>query len=81
MGIPVVVTKVGALWEVVDDFNLGEIIKPGSSKAVADGIRNTFKNYGKHKAGISRYRKEASWEESGRKHLRLYKLVLKKKSL
>ncbi len=75
-GLPVVVTKVGALWEMVDKFKLGEIVKPKNSKAIADGVIKVFRNYSSYKKGINNYRKNANWSRIGEKHLRLYKSLL-----
>ena len=50
-GLPMVTTNVGSIWEYVGLFKTGEIIKPGSSKAIADGIRKVFKDYNKYKNG------------------------------
>ncbi|MCH7620192.1 MAG: glycosyltransferase [Candidatus Marinimicrobia bacterium] len=43
-GVPVVVTRVGGLPEVVWDGETGYIVEPGSSSAVADAVIDYFKN-------------------------------------
>ncbi len=77
-GLPMVTTRVGSIWEYVSLFKTGEIIKPGSSKAIAEGVRKVFKDYNKYKGGIRKYRKAANWKNVGGKHIRLYKKVLKR---
>jgi len=77
--IPVVVTKVGAVWEVVDKFKLGEITKPKNPNTLANSITKVFKDYSHYKKGIKQYRKEANWNEIGKKHLNLYKSLLKQR--
>ncbi|MCP3682775.1 MAG: glycosyltransferase [bacterium] len=72
-GLPVVVTKTGSLWEMVEAFELGEIVRAGDSKALAEGVRKVFSNYNSYKKGIDTYRKEASWKATAEKHLKLFK--------
>ena len=43
-GLPIVVTKVGALWEMVALFKFGEIVKSKSTKAIAEGIKKVFEH-------------------------------------
>lgn len=74
-GLPVVVTKVGALWEMVDKFKLGEIVKPKNPKAIAEGIKKVFRDYKYYKKGIMNYRKEANWKNVAEKHKELYKTL------
>ncbi len=74
-GIPVVVTKVGALWEMADKFKFGEIVPPKSPKAIAEAIKKVFNNYKKYKKGILNYRKVANWPRIAEEHLRLYRKI------
>lgn len=76
-GLPVVVTRVGALWEMVEKFGFGEIVSPKSPKAIEQGIKTVFKNYGKYRKGISNYRKAANWPRIAKEHLKLYLAALK----
>jgi len=73
-GLPVVVTKTGALWEMVALFKFGVMVKPKSSKALAEGIRKVFKDYKKYKAGTKKYREVANWPKIAKEHLSTYKL-------
>ena len=75
--LPVVVTRVGALYEMVELFKFGEIVKPRSPKSLADGIRKVFKEYKNYKAGINKYRKIANWKQIGKEHLSLYARLTK----
>ncbi len=76
-GLPVVVTRVGALWEMADKFKFGEIIKPKSPIAIAQGIKKVFKNYKKYRKGIVNYRNAANWPKIAYEHLELFKKVVK----
>jgi len=70
--LPVVVTRVGALYEMVELFKFGEIVKPRDPKAIAEGIKKVLKNYRNYKKGINQYRKVANWKTVSKQHLMLY---------
>jgi len=72
-GIPVVVTRVGSLYEMAERFRFGETVTPKSSKAIVEGIKTIFRNYPKYKKGILNYRKVANWPRIAEEHLKLYK--------
>ncbi len=74
-GLPVVVTKTGALYEMVDLFKFGEMVKPKNPKLLAEGIRKVFKGYQSYKIGINKYRKVANWPKIAKKHLVLYQKI------
>lgn len=76
-GVPVVVTRTGALYEMVEHFRFGEIAEK-SSGAIAEGIRKAMKNYDKYKKGLAEYRKEANWGRVAERHVELYERVRKK---
>ncbi len=76
-GIPVVVTRTGALYEMVEHFRFGEIVDK-SPEAIAKGIRKAMKNYEHYKKGLAEYRKEANWKRVAEKHIELYGKVRKK---
>lgn len=76
-GIPVVVTRTGALYEMVEHFRFGEIVEK-SPEAIAEGIRKAMKNYERYRKGLEDYRKEANWKRVAEKHLELYERVRKK---
>ncbi len=78
-GSPVVVTRVGAIWEIVDQYGCGEIVEPGSSRAIAGAVERVYSNYGRYQKGILRYRKEASWAEVAKRHIRLYERCIGRK--
>lgn len=79
-GLPVVVTKIGAIHEMVELFGFGEIVEPRNSKAIADGIRKVFKEYKKYRKGIQEYRKVANWDVIAKQHFKEYKNEVFKKS-
>ena len=76
-GIPVIVTRTGALYEMVENFRFGEIVEK-SPEAIAEGIRRAMTNYDKYKKGLAEYRKEANWKKVAERHLELYERVRKK---
>ena len=71
-GLPVVVTSVGALPEIVEKFKFGEIIKAANEKAIAEGIAKVYQNYDTYKRGLHEYRKEANWGTVAKEHIKLY---------
>lgn len=71
-GLPVVVTKVGALWEMADKFKFGVVVNPKDPKAIAEGIRKVFKDYNSFKKGIENYRQAANWPKIAKEHMILY---------
>ncbi|MDO8480905.1 MAG: glycosyltransferase family 4 protein [Nanoarchaeota archaeon] len=76
-GIPVVVTKVGAVWEMVGKFGCGEIVEPRNAKALANALKTVLEHQEKYKQGIEAYRKEASWSAVAEQHLNLYERILR----
>lgn len=74
-GIPVVATKTGALWEMVDKFKFGEIVEPKNPKELAKGIKTVFENYEEYRTGIIKYRNEANWPKVAKNHLELYQKI------
>lgn len=75
-GVPVVVTKVGSLWEMTDLFHTGEVVEPKNAKALVTGIRKVMSNYKKYAKGIEEYRQAASWQASAKEHILLYKRTI-----
>jgi len=72
VGIPVVVTKTGALHEMVENFKFGEIVDK-NPKALAKGIKQAMKHYEKYAKGLDTYRKEANWKRIAEKHHDMYR--------
>ena len=79
VGIPVVVTKAGALHEMVEHFKFGEIVEK-NPKSIANGIKKAMKNYESYKKGLSAYRKEANWKTIAEKHVELYNRLVNNNS-
>ncbi len=71
-GIPVVVTDIGPLAEIVKEFRCGEVVKQRSPKAIAAGIRKVHSNYGFYQRGVEKYREEAKLEKIAKKHAEIY---------
>ncbi len=78
-GIPVVVTKTGAISEIVEEFNCGEVVEPGNPEQIAEAIKKVDRDYSKYQNAMQKYRKEASWEMSAEKHIELYERILEEK--
>ena len=76
--MPVVVSKVGAVWEVIDVFKTGSVVKPKNSKALIKGIKDVEKDFSTFTKNINKYRKKADWIEVAKKTKSLYQRVLRK---
>ncbi len=75
-GKPVVVSKVGSLYEMVEKFKFGEIVEPKNPKALAYGIKKVFENYTFYTNGIKKYRNLANWTTVMNEHLKLYQKLI-----
>ena len=71
-GLPVVVTRVGALYEMAELFGLGEVVEPKSPKALGEAIKKVHKNHQIYQKGIKNYREKANWGQITKEHLELY---------
>ncbi len=71
-GLPVVVTRTGAIWEIVDAFKCGEIVNVRDEKSIAKGIENVLDNHQFYKNGVRKYQKRANWAEIAKEHKKLY---------
>ena len=62
--LPVVVTRVGGLPEVVKDGETGYVVEPGSASAVADAVLDFFNNAraDSFKTNVLEHKKLFSWE-------------------
>ncbi len=77
VGVPVVVTRAGALHEMVEQFGFGEIVEK-SPKAIAEGVRKVSKNYSTYRKGLVEYRKVANWKAVAERHIEVYQgLILR----
>ncbi|MBI2140932.1 glycosyltransferase [Candidatus Woesearchaeota archaeon] len=71
-GIPVVVSDVGALAEIVKEFRCGVVVEPRSPKAIAAGIRKVHSSYGIYQRGVEKYRQDANLEKIAKRHAEIY---------
>ena len=78
-GLPVVATKSGALHELVEKFRLGKIVDKNPT-AIAEGIKEVMKNYGKYRKNLSDYRKLANWKAVAKKHMETYRKAMLRKT-
>jgi len=72
-----VVTKTGAVWEVISDFQAGVVVKNNSPKILAEGVRKLHSSYKEKQNGVKKYAKEADWNVSAKHHESVYKELLK----
>ncbi len=79
-GLPILVTKTGAIWEMVDKFKCGVIIEPKKSSEIAKGIKKIFSNYEKYQQGIMNYRDETDWRKISSEYIRQFKKILQNNS-
>jgi len=75
-GIPAVVTRVGAIWEIVEKFRLGITVEPEKPAGLAEAIEQVYYNYNSYKCGILTYSKEANWKTIGSHHIKLYSSIV-----
>ena len=73
-GLPVVATRTGAIWEIVDAFKCGSVVN-ADEKSIAEGIENVLDNYQFYKNGVRKYRKKANWTEVAKEHRKLYEAL------
>jgi glycosyltransferase involved in cell wall biosynthesis len=71
-GLPVVVTKVGALYEMVEKFQIGEIADPSNVRSLVRAIKRVISNKKHYTLGINTYRKLANWNKVAIEHVKLF---------
>ena len=74
--LPIVITKVGTIFEAVKNFKMGEVVSPNSAQSISKGVIKVYNNYQYYQKGIEKYRNEASWAVHGKKLYALYKKIL-----
>ena len=79
-GKPSVVSDLGAIGEIVKEYETGVAIEPGKPAAIAEGIKKAFKHYEQYQQGIKNYQEQANWESIGKKHMTVYEEVLDERS-
>ncbi len=75
--MPVIVTKVGAVWEIVDIFRTGKVIPPQDPRAICSAVKDVEKNFGAYLKNIAAYRKKAGWDELAKSYKKLYGSTVK----
>jgi len=76
--LPAIVTRVGAIYDIIERFKLGIIVKPRNSEELAEAIQKCFREYREYKRNIRNFRKTVSWKENGNEHLVVYKNAVKR---
>ncbi len=77
-GIPIVVTNVGAIWEMVAAFHFGEVVPTGSPEAIAQGIDKVFSNYEGYHEGLAAFRTFATWKHAAAKYGDAYREAVRR---
>tara|TARA_Y100000310_G_scaffold231756_1_gene234444 strand:+ start:2992 stop:4029 length:1038 start_codon:yes stop_codon:yes gene_type:complete len=75
--LPVVVTKVGAVWEIPSTYGIGSVISSESPEEIVKGIKDIEKNYAKYQSSIKKYRELADWNVLGKTYTTLYEQMVK----
>jgi glycosyltransferase involved in cell wall biosynthesis len=76
-GIPIIATKVGGNWELVQEFKSGKVISHADPKAIAQAVKDVNAHYSNYLKGIEQYRKAANWDAIAKNHISLYRTLLK----
>ncbi len=71
--IPVIVSEVGAVHEIAQEYNIGKVIHPNSHIAIQKAVLNVENNYTKYQKNITAYRKVANWNAVALATHKLYK--------
>jgi glycosyltransferase involved in cell wall biosynthesis len=75
-GMPIIVTKVGGSWELVQKFCAGEVIEPRNPEQIARAAKKINSDYGTYTRGISEYRKSANWKRVAAETIKMYGKIL-----
>ncbi len=75
-GLPAVVTRSGSFYHIVEEYKMGAIAEPGNPQSLAQAIQEADTSYRQFQAGITDYRKEASWGVVAKKHIQVYQEML-----
>lgn len=84
-GIPVISTKAGAIPEIIDDRETGILVPPEDIRALINAISFALKNTGEMQRMAKSARKKVkqlfSWDLTAKKHIEIYKSVLRNRKL
>jgi len=75
--IPMVITRAGAVHDVVEKKALGRVVEPESARALAQGVREAFIGRKAYAKAVEAYRKETSWKKVAQEHLKAYHECIK----
>ncbi|MBI3034060.1 glycosyltransferase family 4 protein [Candidatus Woesearchaeota archaeon] len=76
-GLPIVATRTGGVYEIVEQFKCGEVAEPKSKESLAAAIKKTSSEYEKYQKGIAGYREEANWDRVAARHIEVYRKLTK----
>lgn len=77
-GLPVVVTKVGAVWEIVDKFKIGNVVELNNAEKLAEAIKKVCENSEQYAYNLKSYQEESNWLYNAKKHLHLYESIIRR---
>ena len=75
-GLPVIVTKIGSLFEIVEIFKFGEIVPPHQPMILAERIKKIYRDYESYTKGITDYQELANWQNIGNEYISLYNSIM-----
>lgn len=77
-GIPTIVTRIGAIWEMVEKFQFGEVIPAKNPQAIAYGLEKIFSHYPSYRKGLVAYRSFATWAHAAAQYGKAYRDAVKR---
>ena len=75
-GVPVIATDVTELGNIVRQFDIGELYKPGDAKSMAEAISRAISRHAVLVANVNKAKSELSWERDSELLNNIYKQVL-----
>jgi glycosyltransferase involved in cell wall biosynthesis len=74
---PCVVSDVGGLGELVEEYRLGVVVAPEDADALREGIVRLFEDRNAASYGFQKYRDENNWEKAAEKYVAIYRSLLR----
>ncbi len=76
--MPTIVTRVGAVWEIVDIFRTGAVVPPCEPEKIKEAVESVEKGYEQYIRNIQHYRKLADWKRIGSVYKEIYSKLIAK---
>ncbi len=82
-GLPVIATDTGGLWEMIEPFNTGIIVREPAPNLLSSAISDYFnlELSSQFKANIEKYKHKASWASLAKEILDLYEILRNNQNL